>query len=196
MEYDIFVSYRRVDSLGRVEGRDIARLLTKELKLYGYNVFFDYSEIKDNDFEKAILPAIRNCKIFILLLTANALARCINERDWVRREIMEAYNCGRKIITVNPGYEFKGFPINLPKSLNFLETIQMSVIDVESNFEVTVKKMVQDRIQSVVPTNSRIIDIKPDKSEFVRFEQSGQIFEIPDEFFNSEIYKAIKRSYE
>ena len=33
MEYDIFVSYRRVDSLGRVEGRDIARLLTKELKL-------------------------------------------------------------------------------------------------------------------------------------------------------------------
>lgn len=56
--------------------------------------------------------------------------------------------------------------------------------------------MVQDRIQSVVPTNSRIIDIKPDKSEFVRFEQSGQIFEIPDEFFNSEIYKAIKRSYE
>ena len=140
MEYDIFVSYRRVDSQGRVEGRDIARLLTKELKLYGYNVFFDYSEIKDNDFEDAILPAIRNCKIFILLLTANALVRCIDERDWVRREIMEAYNSGRKIITVNPGYEFKEFPINLPKSLIFLKTIQMSVIDVESNFEVTVKR--------------------------------------------------------
>ena len=121
MEYDIFVSYRRVDSQGRVEGRDIARLLTKELKLYGYNVFFDYSEIKDNDFEDAILPAIRNCKIFILLLTANALVRCIDERDWVRREIMEAYNSGRKIISVNPGYEFKGIDglitnFHLPKS--------------------------------------------------------------------------------
>lgn len=195
MEYDIFVSYRRVDSQGRVEGRDIARLLTKELKLYGYNVFFDYSEIKDNDFEDAILPAIRNCKIFILLLTANALVRCIDECDWVRREIMEAYNSGRKIITVNPGYEFKEFPIKLPKSLIFLKTIQMSVIDVESNFEVTVKKMVQDRIQSVVP-DSRIIDIKSDNSELVRFELSGQMFEIPDEFFNTEVYKAIKRSYE
>lgn len=195
MEYDIFVSYRRIDPQGRVEGRDIARLLTKELKLYGYNVFFDYSEIKDNDFEEAILPAIRNCKIFILLLTANALIRCINERDWVRREIMEAYNSSKKIITVNPGYEFKGFPINLPKDLIFLETIQMSVIDVESNFEVTVKKMVQDRIQLVVQ-GSRIVDIKSDNRDLVRFKLGGQIFEIPDEFFNSEVYKAIKRSYE
>ena len=43
-KYDIFISYRRVDSLGKVSGRDIARTLQKELQIRGYNVFFDYSE--------------------------------------------------------------------------------------------------------------------------------------------------------
>ena len=49
--YDIFISYRRLNSKQQVEGRDIARLLVKELKLYGFSVFYDYIEIKDNNFD-------------------------------------------------------------------------------------------------------------------------------------------------
>lgn len=194
MEYDIFISYRRLDSQGRVEGRDIARLLTKELKLYGYKVFFDYSEIKDDDFEQAILPSIRTCKVFILILTVDALTRCVNREDWVRREITEAYKAKRKIITVNPGNSFSSFPNNLPKELKFLETIQMSTIDVESNFEITVEKMVRDRIQSIVP-GTKIANALTNETQSIRLELGQKIFEIPDEFFNIDIYYALMRSY-
>lgn len=194
MEYDIFISYRRLDSQGRVEGRDIARLLAKELKLYGYNVFFDYSEIKDDDFVEAILPAIRTCKVFILMLTTNALTRCRNQGDWVRREILEAYCSNRKIITVNPGYSFLAFPDDLPLELEFIKTIQMSVIDVESNFEITVEKMVRDRIHLIVP-GLKESNLITDKTHNIKMNVGNRTVEIPDEFFNVEVYNAIKRSY-
>ena len=51
--YDIFISYRRLNSKQQVEGRDIARLLVKELKLYGFSVFYDYTHI---DNSKQCLP--------------------------------------------------------------------------------------------------------------------------------------------
>lgn len=195
MQYDIFISYRRLDSQGRVEGRDIARLLTKELKLYGYNVFFDYSEIKDNDFVQCILPAVQTCKIFILILSKDALTRCVNKDDWVRREILEAYKCNKKIITVNPSYSFNNFPNDLPEEMDFLRTIQMSPIDLESNFEVTVEKMVKDRILTEIP-GVRIANIRSEAKGSISFCISGKQFEMPDEFFNIEVYNAIKRSYE
>lgn len=194
MQYDVFISYRRLDSKGRVEGRDIARLLSKELKLYGYNVFFDYTEIRDNDFEQEILPAVRTSKVFMLILTSDALTRCENQGDWVRREITEAHLSERKIITVNPDYSFNSFPRHLPEELQFLKTVQMSSIDMGPNFEVTVEKMVRDRIQPIVPS-SRIADSIPDKPGTIKVELGNKAFEIPDEFFHIEVYKALKRSY-
>ena len=68
-KYDIFISYRRIDSEGRTSGRDIARTIKLELEKRKYKVFFDYSEIKDNEFEKTILPAVQNSRIFLLVLT-------------------------------------------------------------------------------------------------------------------------------
>ena len=62
-KYDIFISYRRVDSEGRTSGRDIARTIKLELEKRGYKVFFDYSEIRDNEFENVILPAIHNSAV-------------------------------------------------------------------------------------------------------------------------------------
>ena len=78
-KYDIFISYRRVDSEGRTSGRDIARTIKLELEKRGYIVFFDYSEIKDNEFEDVILPAIHNSVVFIVVLSKDALLRCSNE---------------------------------------------------------------------------------------------------------------------
>lgn len=192
--YDVFISYRRVNAEGHIEGRDIARLLEKELKLYGYNVFFDYSEIRDNDFEQVILPAVRTCKVFILLLTSDALTRCANEDDWVRREISEAHHSERKIITVNPDYSFVSFPDNLPEELTFLKTLQMSSIDMGPNFEITVEKMVRDRIQPVV-SGKKISGINTADSDIISFSLGGKVFEMPSRFFNKEVYKALERSY-
>lgn len=86
-QYDIFISYRRFDEKGNIGGRDQARLIAKQLELEGYHPFFDYSELKDNEFDKVIIPAIGNCRVFILVLTKNSLNRCENEDDWVRIEI-------------------------------------------------------------------------------------------------------------
>lgn len=115
--YDIFISYRRLDEQGNISGRDQARLIAKQLQLEGYRVFFDYSEIHDDEFDKAIIPAVENCKVFILVLTKEALNRCANNDDWVREEIETALLSGCKIVNVTPDNTFNGWPSNLPSSI-------------------------------------------------------------------------------
>lgn len=194
-EYDIFISYRRLNSQGQIEGRDIARLLAKELKLHGYSVFFDYSEIKDGDFDRVILPAVRSCVVFLLILTPDSLTRCSNEGDWVTREILEAKRGNSKIITVDPSYSFTSFPDDLPQDLNFIKTIQRSSIDMESNFEITVEKMVRERIRPFLPGVS-IPHEDNGGSPFVILKFGERLIELPDVFFNKHVYSALKRSYE
>lgn len=194
MDYEIFISYRRTDSEGNISGRDIARLLSKEFKLYGYKTFFDYSELKDNDFAQTIIPAIENCKIFILVLTKDSLVRCSNTDDWVRQEIKTAIDNNVKIITVNPDNAFNGWPEQLPEELLSIKTIQMSAIDMNSNFEVTVKHMIENRILPVLP---RRINVNRAQSgtESVSFRIGQKEFTMPDQFFNESVYKSLTRSY-
>lgn len=146
-KYDIFISYRRLDEHGNISGRDQARLIAKQLELEGYHPFFDYSEIKDNEFDKVILPAIENCKVFILVLTKDSLNRCKNEEDWVRKEIETALGVGCKIINVTPDNSFNGWPTVLPESLSAIRTIQISDIHMGSLFETSVKKLIEERIR-------------------------------------------------
>lgn len=147
MNYDIFISYRRIDSEGRTSGRDIARTIKLELEKRGYKVFFDYSEIKDDAFENIILPAVRNSKIFILVLSKDSLTRCTNEGDWVRRETETAINSKCKIIPVNPDGAFDGWPVELPESLRPMTKQQISDISMGSLFEISIDKLVTDRIK-------------------------------------------------
>lgn len=146
--YDIFISYRRLDVQGNISGRDQARLIAKQLELEGFRSFFDYSEIKDNEFDKVIIPAVENCKVFILVLTKDALCRCKNEDDWVRREIETAINSHCKIINVSPDNSFNGWPNTLPESLVSIKNIQISEISMGSLFELSVKKLINERIIS------------------------------------------------
>ena len=195
MDYDIFVSYRRTDAKGNISGRDIARLLSKEFKLYGYRTFFDYSELKDCDFAQTIIPAVRNCKIFILVLTKDSLKRCKNPNDWVRREITEAINAKVKIIPVDPDNQFNGWPDDFPIELNSIKTIQISSIDMNSNFEITMKHLIDTRISNVVKPSLRV-DRRGNKNDKeISFAIEERIFSIPDEIFNEATYKAISRSY-
>ena len=79
--YDIFISYRR-DS-----GAQYARILQLMLSQRGYKVFLDYDELTDGRFGDHIQKAIIDAPIFMLVLSKEALVRCKNEGDWVRREI-------------------------------------------------------------------------------------------------------------
>lgn len=155
--YDIFISYRRLDEQGNISGRDQARLIAKQLELEGYHPFFDYSEIKDNEFDKVIIPAIENCKVFILVLTKDSLNRCKNENDWVRREIEIAIKSGCKIINVAPDKSFCEWPKSLPESLLAIKNIQISDIHFGSLFELSMKKLIDER---VVPglKNTKLFD--------------------------------------
>ncbi len=173
MKYDIFISYRRVDSNGRTSGRDIARTIKLEFEKREYKVFFDYSEIKDNEFENVIIPAVRVSKVFIFVLTKDALLRCPNEGDWVRREIEMAIESGCKIIPVNPDNSFDGWPLNLPESLALITKQQISDISMGSLFEKSIDKIEEERILSIIHKRKE----KPNKEVSKRLhiiEQKGK----------------------
>lgn len=195
MNYDIFISYRRTDAEGKISGRDIARLLSKELKLYGYRTFFDYSELKDCDFAQTIIPSIGGCKVFVLVLTKDSLQRCVNEDDWVRREISEALKNKIKIVPVNPDNQFNGWPKDLPPELNDITTIQMSAVDMNSNFELTVKNMVDTRIANAIPPRLSIKKSETRSGDRVAFSIEGKDFSMPDEFLNNDVFEALNRTY-
>lgn len=82
-KYDIFISYRREG--GDKYARTIQQALEKQ-----YRVFLDFDELKDGVFDQRILDAINESPVFLLILSKGALDRCVNEKDWVRQEILQA----------------------------------------------------------------------------------------------------------
>lgn len=115
MTYDVFISYRRT-------AFEAANLLSTHLKSKGYNVFFDLEEMNQGKFNEQIIDRIKECKDFIIVLPANALDRCVDEGDWVRREILCAIENGKNIIPLM----LEGFvwPTPMPQGLESLSLYQ------------------------------------------------------------------------
>lgn len=67
--------------------------------------------------------AIQEAHTFILILPKNALTRCSNEDDWVRKEILEAVRCQKVIIPVMyDGFKWpKKWNENVPDEIKALE---------------------------------------------------------------------------
>lgn len=79
---DVFVSYRRSN------GSQLASLLKVHLQLRGFTVFIDVERLEAGKFDNNLLQSIRQAKFFLLVLTPNALERCIADvecKDWVHR---------------------------------------------------------------------------------------------------------------
>lgn len=111
MEYDIFISYRREG------GKEIARIIKAELEKMGFSVFLDFDELNDGHFEKYIIQAIDSSSVFMLILSPNALDLCIDEDDWVRKEIEYAIKKDCHIVPINPDQKFNGYPNVLPETI-------------------------------------------------------------------------------
>ena len=115
--YDTFISYRRDN------GFYIARLVRDQLEKRGISAFLDLEELRSGKFNEKLYEVIRNSKNFILILPSGALDRCVNEDDWVRKEILAAFQYKRNIIPVL-GEDFE-WPReqyeNFPKELRTLE---------------------------------------------------------------------------
>ena len=143
--YDIFISYRRKDEHG-ISNVPIARTIKLEFERRGYKVFFDYSECTDNFFSEKILPAIRTCNFFLLIVTEGSMQRCSNPKDWVRREIEEAIAHKRKIIAITPDNSCTKWP-ELPTSLDVIDGLQITTIYTDHMFESCVDFLIKNRMQ-------------------------------------------------
>lgn len=140
-KYDIFISYRRDG------GAQYARILQLMLTQRGYKVFLDYDELTDGKFGEHIQEAIKEAPIFMLVLSKDALIRCKNDGDWVRREIQLAIAEDKHIIPINPDNSFNGIPDEIPDDIkDEVGTHQHSDINFGQTLGVTVDFMVQHRI--------------------------------------------------
>ena len=120
MVYDIFISYRRKGA-----GAGVAGELQAKLENLGYKVFLDVDEIGSGQFPEQIEKAIATAKDFILVLSPGTLDRCVDEEDWVRREIIQAQNQNKNIVGVGlPGFVMPEQNA-LPASIEFVSTIQV-----------------------------------------------------------------------
>ena len=149
-KYDIFISYRRTG------GAQYARILQLMLAQRGYKVFLDYDELTDGKFGEHIQEAIKSAPIFMLVLSKEALARCKNEGDWVRREIQLAISLKKHIIPVNPDNTFDGIPEDIPEDIKEeVGTHQHSDISFGQTLGVTVDYMVKNRIVPKIGERTR-----------------------------------------
>lgn len=87
---DAFISYRRNN------GSQLASLLKVHLQLRGFSVFIDVERLEAGKFDSNLLQSIKQAKHFLLVLTPNALDRCIDDnecKDWVHRVSISAFHC-------------------------------------------------------------------------------------------------------
>ncbi len=94
-------------------------MVRDRLEAKGLNCFLDLEEDKVGKFDENLLQAISTASNFILILSPNAMDRCVNEGDWVRIEILAAIQHGVPIIPVRmPDFEWpKELDSQLPEEL-------------------------------------------------------------------------------
>uniref|UniRef100_A0A6G1S8W9 ADP-ribosyl cyclase/cyclic ADP-ribose hydrolase n=1 Tax=Aceria tosichella TaxID=561515 RepID=A0A6G1S8W9_9ACAR len=110
---DVFVSYRRST------GSQLASLLKVHLQLRGFSVFIDVERLEAGKFDNNLLESIRMAKNFILVLSPNALDRCIGDhecKDWVHKEIVAALASNCNIIPIIDNFHWPD-PEQLPEDM-------------------------------------------------------------------------------
>lgn len=147
-KYDIFISYRRKD------GEFTAMSFHNELVRRGYAVFWDLESMRSGPFNKQLYTVIEQCNDFLLILPPNALDRCADPADWVRREVEHAISHKKNIIPVwTRGFQW---PESLPDSMKELPYYE----GLEASTEYFDARM--DRLEKLLRTNKPAVaeDVK------------------------------------
>ena len=140
-KYDIFISYRRDG------GAQYARILQLMLIQRGYKVFLDYDELTDGVFSDHIKAAIKEAPVFMIVLSDGSMARCVNDNDWVRQEILLASQLSKHIVPVNPDNKFDGFPEEIPEEIKTAAgSHQHSEISFGQALGATIDLMIKNRL--------------------------------------------------
>lgn len=133
---DVFISYRKST------GREYARNIQQALENRGCgNVFFDYDSLREGKFNEKIIDAINESKNFVLVLSKGALDRCVEEGDWVTKEIETAIKAGTNIVPVFIDNEFEGFPKNMPESISEIQFKQAVTLHTDDGFKDSINRI-------------------------------------------------------
>ena len=132
MKYDVFVSYRR-------SSFESANLIAEKLRSMGYSVFFEVESLRSGNFNEQLFNVIDNCSDFVLVLPSNALDRCVNEDDWVRKEVVRAMQGKKNIIPVM----LSGFtwPEQMPEQMEDLIYYQSITAGETEFFDMSMKRL-------------------------------------------------------
>ena len=135
--YDCFISYRRST------GFFPAKMIRDRLNQLGISCFLDLDESSAGKFNIRLLDAIRQCKCFILVLTKGSLDECIDEQDWITKEVEIALDNDKIIIPVR--FDDFTWPAHLehelPESIRELEMTD-SVAMTSDYFDAEISKLI------------------------------------------------------
>lgn len=133
MKTQIFISYRR--SSGLYLAKTIADRLQKE----GYQVFFDYSSLRNGEFNRQIYDAIEEADDVIFIWSERALANCASNEDWVRIELLYARKWNKPILVLRDRY-IQDDECKIAEDLSFLK--ECNSVDVSlDNFEDAIRDL-------------------------------------------------------
>lgn len=153
MDYQIFVSYRRDG------GEALACLVSEKLNRCGYRTFYDVESLRSGKFNEEIFRVIDVCTDIVVVLPPNGLDRCINENDWVRKEIAYAIKANKNIIPVMMrNFEF---PEELPADINDLRNFNGVSANMEY-FDATFSKLISMIKSSTLSSKDRIQQLTDD----------------------------------
>ena len=204
MAYDIFISYRRKGA-----GSGVAGELQAKLENLGYKVFLDVDDIGSGRFPDQIKQAIEECKDFLLVLAPGTLDHCVDEEDWVRREIILAQDLNKNIIGVGlagfvmPDAEALPIPLQtLPMRQVFLWTHEYrnaSFAKIEENLVSTeLRKKRKRRIRlALIPVALALIVAaiflltKKPSSDTVEVQENQETVSYESQLFENHIQKAL-----
>jgi len=151
---DVFVSYRRAT------GSQLASLLKVHLQLRGFSVFIDVERLEAGKFDNNLLDSIKSAKNFILVLSPNALDRCIGDddcKDWVHKEIVAALASNCNIIPILDNFHWPD-PDQLPedmRSITYFNGVRW-IHDYQDACVDKVERFIRGELNNV-NTNSSII---------------------------------------
>jgi len=121
MKKDIFISYKNDNA-----GNNFAYRLKNDIEACGYSVYFNSDEKHSGDFPEKLRIAVEECKDFILVVSQRCLEQLMEHKkvDWIREEILTAYNCGKQIIPIlMEGVKMPDDIDDMPEELRFLPKI-------------------------------------------------------------------------
>ncbi|KAI2656307.1 NAD(+) hydrolase SARM1 [Labeo rohita] len=155
---DVFISYRRTT------GSQLASLLKVHLQLRGFSVFIDVEKLEAGRFEEKLITSVQRARNFILVLSANALDKCMGDvamKDWVHKEIVTALNGKKNIVPVTDNFVWPN-PASLPEDMSSI--LKFNGIKWSHEYqEATIEKIL--RFLGGCPSQEQPDGAKTDKKE-------------------------------